>query len=62
MQTACASVEMTKIRDDPYVHFGDVVQLLHVNTGSLLAVDVEDKVRMGALSGMMTCSQSRFTA
>lgn len=44
MQTACAPVELTKIRDDPYVHFGDVVQLLHVNTGCLLAVDVEDKV------------------
>jgi hypothetical protein len=39
---------MTKVRDDPYVHFGDVVQLLHVNTGCLLAVDVEDKVREAA--------------
>jgi hypothetical protein len=45
MQTACCPVEMTKVRDDPYVHFGDVVQLLHVNTGCLLAIDVEDKVR-----------------
>ncbi|WIA11012.1 hypothetical protein OEZ85_011166 [Tetradesmus obliquus] len=43
MQTACSPVEMTKVRDDPYVHFGDIVQLLHVNTGCLLAVDVEDK-------------------
>lgn len=47
MSTALAPVEMTKIRDDPYVHFGDVLQLVHVKTGCLLAVDVEDKVRDG---------------
>lgn len=50
MQTACSPVEMTKVRDDPYVHFGDIVQLLHVNTGCLLAVDVEDKVRAAAVT------------
>lgn len=44
MSTALAPVDMTKIRDDPYVHFGDVLQLVHVKTGCLLAVDVEDKV------------------
>ncbi len=44
MSTALAPVEMTKVRDDACVHFGDVLQLVHVKTGSLLAVDVEDKV------------------
>jgi hypothetical protein len=43
---------MTKVRGDPFVHFGDVVQLLHVNTGCLLAVDVEDKVRAAAAAIM----------
>eukprot|EP00879_Flechtneria_rotunda_P021613 GHRR01022780.1.p1 GENE.GHRR01022780.1~~GHRR01022780.1.p1 ORF type:complete len:394 (+),score=136.20 GHRR01022780.1:107-1288(+) len=43
MRVALAEVEMTKIRDDPYVHFGDVLQLVHVDTGAVLSVDVEDK-------------------
>uniref|UniRef100_A0A383WB84 Uncharacterized protein n=1 Tax=Tetradesmus obliquus TaxID=3088 RepID=A0A383WB84_TETOB len=49
---------MTKVRDDPYVHFGDIVQLLHVNTGCLLAVDVEDKdTRPGELACAASATQ-----
>lgn len=34
-----AEVELSRIADDPYVHFGDVVQLVHVDTGCVLAGD-----------------------
>ena len=47
MTVALAEVPMTRVRDDPYVHFGDVLQLLHVSTNSVLSVDVEAKVRGG---------------
>lgn len=43
--TALDEVELTKIRDDPYVHFGDVLQLVHVDTGCVLSVDTGTKVR-----------------
>jgi hypothetical protein len=47
MAMALAEVPMTRVRDDPYVHFGDVLQLLHANTNSVLSVDVEAKVKQG---------------
>eukprot|EP00878_Enallax_costatus_P043536 GHUV01051552.1.p1 GENE.GHUV01051552.1~~GHUV01051552.1.p1 ORF type:complete len:182 (+),score=32.28 GHUV01051552.1:140-685(+) len=59
MATALALVEMTKIRDDPYVHFGDILQLVHVKTGCLLAVDVEDK---DPRPGEQTCAGSGTAA
>jgi hypothetical protein len=34
-------------REDPYVHFGDFVQLAHAHTGAVLVVDVADKVGEG---------------
>lgn len=42
MSTALQEVELTKVADDPYVHFGDVVQLVHLESGSVLACDVND--------------------
>lgn len=57
MSTALSEVEMTKIRDDPYVHFGDVIQLVHVDTGTVLACDVEDKdMRPGELACAATAA------
>lgn len=35
-------------REDPYVHFGDFLQLAHAHTGAVLVVDVADKVGKGA--------------
>ncbi len=40
-----AEVELSRIADDPYVHFGDVVQLVHVDTGCVLAGDPGEQVR-----------------
>ncbi|KAG2498430.1 hypothetical protein HYH03_003688 [Edaphochlamys debaryana] len=40
---ACLTeVELTKVADDPFLHFGDVVQLVHVDTGCVLAGDPGD--------------------
>lgn len=47
MQTTLAETEMTRVVDDPYLHFGDVVQLVHLDTGCVLAADPSDRV--GAL-------------
>jgi len=44
MSVALAEVELSKVQDDSFVHFGDLLQLLHVNTGVALAGDVNDKV------------------
>jgi hypothetical protein len=43
MSTALAEVELTKIADDPFVHFGDLLQLVHVETGHVLAGDVGEQ-------------------
>lgn len=57
MSTALAEQELSKIRDDPYVHFGDVIQLVHVDTGTVLSSDVEDKdLRPGELSCAATAA------
>eukprot|EP00877_Chromochloris_zofingiensis_P012902 jgi/Chrzof1/7866/Cz02g39110.t1 len=45
---ALTEVEHTRIADDPYIHYGDVLQLLHSQSGCYLACDVEDKVRWTA--------------
>ncbi|GFR43092.1 hypothetical protein Agub_g4100 [Astrephomene gubernaculifera] len=42
MSTALEEVELTRVADDPYLHFGDVVQLVHVDTGCVLAGDPGD--------------------
>ncbi|GIL84233.1 hypothetical protein Vretimale_15863 [Volvox reticuliferus] len=42
MASALAEVELTRVADDPYLHFGDVVQLVHVDTGCVLAGDPAD--------------------
>ena len=42
MSTALAEVELTRVADEPYVHCGDVVQLVHLETGSTVAGDVHD--------------------
>ena len=42
MATALAEVELTRIADDPYVHCGDLVQIVHLETGMTLAGDVND--------------------
>ena len=42
MAMALAPVELTKVADDDYVHFGDVLQITS-STGAVLAGDIEDK-------------------
>ena len=39
MQTALTEVELTRVSDDAYVHAGDLVQLVHLETGSTIAGD-----------------------
>mmetsp|Transcript_17107 Transcript_17107/g.36945 ORF Transcript_17107/g.36945 Transcript_17107/m.36945 type:complete len:401 (-) Transcript_17107:72-1274(-) len=43
MATALAEVELTKVADDGYVHFGDVIQLVHLETAATLACDIGDR-------------------
>ena len=38
-------VELTTVKADGYVHFGDVVQVCHATTGSTLACDIDEKIR-----------------
>ena len=40
---ALQEVELTKVADDPYIHFGDVLQLVHLETGSVLSMDVTER-------------------
>jgi hypothetical protein len=40
MSTALGEVELTRVRDDPYVHFGDVLQVVHLESGHVVAGDV----------------------
>lgn len=42
MSVALQEVDLTKTRDDEYVHFGDIVQLVHVDSSTVLACDVSD--------------------
>ncbi|KXZ51142.1 hypothetical protein GPECTOR_13g629 [Gonium pectorale] len=42
MGMSLGEVELTRVADDPYLHFGDVVQLVHVDTGCVLAGDPGD--------------------
>ncbi len=42
MGVALQEVELTKAQDDEYVHFGDTLQLVHVETSSVLACDVSE--------------------
>jgi hypothetical protein len=41
-----AEVELTKVAPDEYVHFGDVLQLVHVETSAMLACDPSDTVSL----------------
>lgn len=43
MACALQEVELTKVASDDYVHFGDLIQLVHVETGHVVASDVSDK-------------------
>ena len=43
MACALEEVELTKVANDDYIHFGDVIQLVHVETGHVVASDVNDK-------------------
>lgn len=43
MGIALAPVELTKAAADNFVHFGDVLQLVHCDSGAALSVDVEDR-------------------
>ncbi|KAF8068259.1 hypothetical protein HT031_001946 [Scenedesmus sp. PABB004] len=47
LATALAPVRLTAARGDGCVHFGDVVQLAHAQTGALLAVNVEAREQHG---------------
>lgn len=43
MSMALSEVELTRVADDPYVHFGDLLQLVHLETGHAVASDVNDR-------------------
>ena len=43
MAVALQEVELTRVADEPYAHCGDVLQLVHVDTGYVLACDVGEK-------------------
>ncbi|KAF5831151.1 flagellar associated protein [Dunaliella salina] len=43
MSAALQEVELTKAADDPFVHYGDSIQLIHLDTSCVLACDVGDK-------------------
>ena len=46
MAQALAPAELTVVRDDGHVHFGDVVQLAHAGPSqAVLATDIHDAVR-----------------
>lgn len=44
MSIALHEYPLTKIRDDEYVHFGDLVQIAQATHGAALSGDVMDKV------------------
>jgi len=50
MATALAPVELTVVRDDGLVHFGDVLQLAHAAEAAVLAADANDVVRLAPSS------------
>ena len=43
MSYALKEVELTKVSSDDFVHAGDLIQLVHVETGHVVASDVNDK-------------------
>lgn len=43
MGIALREVELTKAANDHFVHFGDLLQLVHCDSGAALAVDVEER-------------------
>jgi hypothetical protein len=60
MSTALAEVELSRAAADDYVHFGDVLQLVHLETGrpgipvhSMIGVDGASG-RIGALQDLHT--------
>ncbi|KAG2423989.1 hypothetical protein HXX76_014815 [Chlamydomonas incerta] len=53
MAATLADLDLTKVADDPYIHFGDVVQLVHVDTGCVLAGDPADA---DTRTGESTCA------
>jgi hypothetical protein len=47
MAVALAPQELTVVKNDGFVHFGDAVQLAHCGpTGAVLAADTHGKVRL----------------
>lgn len=51
MSKALKEVDLTKISDDPYVHFGDVLQLLQPDNHAVLCCNVDEKVLYGGSWG-----------
>lgn len=43
MALALNEVELSKVADDDLIHFGDVIQLMHVEKGYVIAGDVSEK-------------------
>eukprot|EP00803_Ostreobium_quekettii_P009150 evm.model.scf_753.1 EVM.evm.TU.scf_753.1 scf_753:18748-21737(-) len=43
ISSALRDIELTVVRDDGLVHFGDVLQLAQADSGTVLACDVKDK-------------------
>eukprot|EP00199_Chlamydomonas_sp_CCMP681_P002151 CAMPEP_0119111138 /NCGR_PEP_ID=MMETSP1180-20130426/34119_1 /TAXON_ID=3052 ORGANISM="Chlamydomonas cf sp, Strain CCMP681" /NCGR_SAMPLE_ID=MMETSP1180 /ASSEMBLY_ACC=CAM_ASM_000741 /LENGTH=424 /DNA_ID=CAMNT_0007097937 /DNA_START=15 /DNA_END=1289 /DNA_ORIENTATION=+ len=57
MSKALQEVELTKVMDDDYVHFGDVIQLVQLETSAVLAVDTSDEdIRPGELNCAATAA------
>ena len=47
MAQALAPVELSVVRNDGFVHFGDMLQLAHAGpTGTTLSGDINDVVRL----------------
>lgn len=44
MAIALQPVDLTTIRGDGFVHFGDVLQLANVGSAAFLTCDIEDRV------------------
>lgn len=58
MGVALQEVELSKSRDDEHVHFGDVLQLVHLETGFVLSCDVGD---VDPRPGELACSATAAT-
>jgi hypothetical protein len=55
---ALQEVELSRVADDDYVHFGDVLQLVHIETSSVVACDPSDA---DSRPGELACAATAAT-